>query len=80
MVTHETGFARQVADKVLFMDGGVVVESGSPSTVLDNPNMSTPKRSSSMSCRRTRPRLFSVPLELGEGREQRVPASTQSSV
>ena len=37
VVTHEMGFARQVADTVVFMDGGVVVESGSPSQVLDNP-------------------------------------------
>ena len=37
VVTHEMGFAREVADKVFFMDGGVVVESGSPAEVLDNP-------------------------------------------
>ncbi|MFF5792045.1 amino acid ABC transporter ATP-binding protein [Paeniglutamicibacter sp. NPDC012692] len=37
VVTHELGFARQVADHVVFMDGGVVVESGPPSEVLDNP-------------------------------------------
>src|SRR6266513_1136121 len=37
VVTHETGFAREVADTVVFMDGGVVVESGSPSAVLANP-------------------------------------------
>jgi polar amino acid transport system ATP-binding protein len=37
VVTHEIGFAREVADTVVFMDGGVVVESGSPSEVLTNP-------------------------------------------
>jgi polar amino acid transport system ATP-binding protein len=37
VVTHEIGFAREVADTVVFMDGGVVVESGSPSEVLVNP-------------------------------------------
>jgi polar amino acid transport system ATP-binding protein len=37
IVTHEMGFAREVADKVVFMDGGVVVESGPPTAVLANP-------------------------------------------
>ena len=37
VVTHEMGFAREVADRVYFMDGGVVVESGSPEDVLVNP-------------------------------------------
>jgi polar amino acid transport system ATP-binding protein len=37
VVTHEIGFAREVADTVVFMDGGVVVEQGPPSEVLDNP-------------------------------------------
>ncbi|TCJ30663.1 amino acid ABC transporter ATP-binding protein [Nocardioides jejuensis] len=37
VVTHEIGFAREVADTVVFMDGGVVVEAGSPSQVIDNP-------------------------------------------
>ena len=37
VVTHEIGFAREVADKVAFMDNGVVVEYGSPSEVIDNP-------------------------------------------
>ncbi|GAA3739886.1 amino acid ABC transporter ATP-binding protein [Leifsonia bigeumensis] len=37
VVTHEMGFAREVADVVVFMDGGVVVESGPPGEVLDNP-------------------------------------------
>jgi polar amino acid transport system ATP-binding protein len=37
VVTHEIGFARDVADEVVFMDAGVVVESGPPSAVLDAP-------------------------------------------
>ena len=37
VVTHEMGFARDVADQVVFMDGGVVVEKGSPSEVFNNP-------------------------------------------
>jgi polar amino acid transport system ATP-binding protein len=37
VVTHEIGFAREVADTVMFMDEGVVVEQGPPSAVLDNP-------------------------------------------
>ena len=37
VVTHEIGFAREVADTVVFMDGGVVVESGRPAEVLGNP-------------------------------------------
>ncbi len=37
VVTHEIGFAREVADTVVFMDGGVVVESGPPAEVLSNP-------------------------------------------
>jgi polar amino acid transport system ATP-binding protein len=37
VVTHEIGFAREVADRVVFMDKGVVVEEGPPSQILDNP-------------------------------------------
>jgi polar amino acid transport system ATP-binding protein len=37
VVTHEMGFAREVADQVVFMDGGVVVEAGRPSDVLGSP-------------------------------------------
>ena len=37
VVTHEIGFAREVADSVVFMDGGVVVESGDPDSVLTDP-------------------------------------------
>lgn len=37
VVTHEMGFARDVADRVIFMDGGVIVEQGTPDEVFDHP-------------------------------------------
>ncbi|MGI8575199.1 MAG: amino acid ABC transporter ATP-binding protein [Egibacteraceae bacterium] len=37
VVTHEMGFARQVADRVVFMDGGVIVEDGPPEQVVSDP-------------------------------------------
>ena len=37
VVTHEMGFAREVADRVVFMEGGVVVEQGKPDDVFDHP-------------------------------------------
>lgn len=37
VVTHEMGFARDVADRVVFMDGGVIVEEGTPDEVFDHP-------------------------------------------
>ena len=37
VVTHEMGFARDVADRVVFMEGGVVVEQGVPAEVFDHP-------------------------------------------
>ncbi len=37
IVTHEMAFARDVSDKVIFMDGGVIVEQGSPEEVINNP-------------------------------------------
>jgi polar amino acid transport system ATP-binding protein len=37
VVTHEIGFAREVADTLVFMDGGVVVEQGRPREVLAHP-------------------------------------------
>ncbi|WP_329618526.1 amino acid ABC transporter ATP-binding protein [Streptomyces sp. S465] len=37
VVTHEIGFAREVADTVVFMDGGRIVEQGTPAEVLDSP-------------------------------------------
>ena len=38
IVTHEMAFARAVADRVIFMDGGVIVEQGAPEDVLGNPH------------------------------------------
>ena len=37
IVTHEMGFAKEVSDRVLFMDGGIIVESGKPADVFGNP-------------------------------------------
>lgn len=43
VVTHEMGFAREVADEVVFMDGGVVVEQGPPQDVIGNPQQQRTK-------------------------------------
>ncbi len=43
VVTHEMGFAREVADKVVFIDKGLIVEQGTPKQVLDNPKESRTK-------------------------------------
>lgn len=37
IVTHEMGFAKEVGDRILFMDEGIIIESGSPEDVFDNP-------------------------------------------
>ena len=37
VVTHEMGFAREVADRIIFMDGGYIVEEGNPKDVITNP-------------------------------------------
>ncbi|MGM9950586.1 MAG: peptide ABC transporter ATP-binding protein, partial [Lysinibacillus sp.] len=37
VVTHEMGFAREMGDRVLFMDGGYIVEEGRPEDVFGNP-------------------------------------------
>jgi len=37
VVTHEMGFAREVSDRVLFMDGGVVLEENTPENLFSNP-------------------------------------------
>ena len=37
IVTHEIGFAREVADRVIFMDGGYIVEEGTPTEVFSSP-------------------------------------------
>ena len=44
VVTHEVRFAREVADRVVFMDEGRVVESGPPSQVIDNPREERTRR------------------------------------
>ncbi len=43
-VTHEMGFAREVGDRVIFMDGGVIVEQGDPDDVLGNPQEERTKK------------------------------------
>ncbi|MFC5470912.1 amino acid ABC transporter ATP-binding protein [Cohnella suwonensis] len=37
VVTHEMGFAREVADRVIFMDGGYIIEEGTPAEIFDSP-------------------------------------------
>jgi polar amino acid transport system ATP-binding protein len=44
LVTHEMGFAREVGDKVVFMDDGVIVEQGPPAEVLDSPSEERTKK------------------------------------
>jgi len=44
VVTHEVRFAREVADRVVFMDGGVIVEEGPPAQVIDNPRHDRTRR------------------------------------
>jgi ABC-type polar amino acid transport system ATPase subunit len=44
VVTHEMGFAKEVGDQVVFMDGGVIVEQGKPAEVLENPREERTRR------------------------------------
>jgi len=44
IVTHEMEFARAVSDRVIFMDGGVIVEEGTPEEVFDNPTNERTKK------------------------------------
>jgi ABC-type polar amino acid transport system ATPase subunit len=44
VVTHEIRFAREVADRVIFMDAGKVVEAGPPSQVIDDPQQPRTRR------------------------------------
>jgi polar amino acid transport system ATP-binding protein len=44
VVTHEIGFAREVADRIVFMDEGVIVEEGPPSQVIDSPREERTKK------------------------------------
>ena len=43
VVTHEMGFAREVADRIIFMDGGYIIEEGSPEEVLKHPKQERTK-------------------------------------
>ena len=42
VVTHELAFARRVADQVLFLDGGAIVESGKPEAIFTDPQQPVP--------------------------------------
>jgi ABC-type polar amino acid transport system ATPase subunit len=44
VVTHELGFAREVGDRIVFMDGGMIVEQGKPADVLDSPREERTRR------------------------------------
>ncbi len=44
VVSHEMGFTRQVSDRVIFMDGGVIVEDGSPEQIFENPKEERTKK------------------------------------
>jgi polar amino acid transport system ATP-binding protein len=43
VVTHEMGFAREVADRVIFMDEGKIVEEGTPEQIFNNPQQQRTK-------------------------------------
>jgi len=43
VVTHEMGFAKEIANKVIFMDGGVICEEGTPEEIFDNPKQERTK-------------------------------------
>ena len=64
VVTHEMAFARDVADRLIFMDGGVIVEQGDPRQVINHPRIhlkrNTPRRSGAKNRSATRP-LSSIP-------------------
>ena len=49
-VTHEMGFAKQVADRVIFMDRGQIIEENVPDQFFDNPSPIGPSSSSPRSC------------------------------
>ena len=44
VVTHEVGFAREVADRIVFMDGGVIVEEATPEEFFQNPKEERTKK------------------------------------
>jgi polar amino acid transport system ATP-binding protein len=68
VVTHEMGFAREVADHVVFMDGGVVVEEGPPKDVIGNPQQE-----------RTRSFLRRMRQEEEQQEEEQEPAAQASA-
>ena len=37
VVTHEMGFAKEVADRVIFLDDGIIIEEGTPEEIFDHP-------------------------------------------
>ena len=43
VVTHEMSFARDISDHIIFMDGGVIVEQGTPDQVINNPQQERTK-------------------------------------
>ena len=43
VVTHEMGFAKEVADEIIFMDQGVILEQGAPEQIFDNPQFERTK-------------------------------------
>jgi polar amino acid transport system ATP-binding protein len=67
VVTHEMSFAREVADHVVFMDGGVVVEQGDPRSVIDNPQ-------------HARTRSFLSRMQAEPQAVEHVPASLQEAI
>lgn len=48
VVTHETGFAKEVGDRVIFMDDGIIVEEGKPEKIFSNPEHERTRRFLSM--------------------------------
>ena len=60
VVTHEMGFARNVADEIIFMEGGVIIESGSPNQMFNHPKIE-----------RTKEVLGRISTLYGEGEEKR---------
>jgi len=44
VVTHEVGFAREVADRIVFMDGGLIVEEATPEEFFQNPQEERTKK------------------------------------
>ena len=83
VVTHEMGFAREVADRVLFLDHGVIVEEGPARDVLTNPRIRARRISSTACCIRSRflplwPNRFrSNPLSGPRLRRRRVDAAAR---